>query len=108
MLLLLLMSDAGNRVEAALLAAKVDLRAEVLQVGHHGAADASSPAFLRAVSPRLAVISVNKDNIRGYPAPETLDLLSRLGIRTMLTYRDGDIVVPAILSIPKKATPEGN
>jgi competence protein ComEC len=73
---LLLMSDAGKRVEAALLAANVDLRAEVLQIGHHGAADASSPAFLRAVSPRLAVISVNKDNIRGYPAPETLHLLS--------------------------------
>lgn len=87
---LLLMSDAGKRVEAALLAANVALRAEVLQVGHHGAADASSLAFLRAVSPRLAVISVNKDNVRGYPALETLHLLSRLGIRTILTYRDGD------------------
>ncbi len=93
---LLLMSDAGKRVEAALLAANVDLRAEVLQIGHHGAADASSPVFLRAVSPRLAVISVNKNNIRGYPAPETLHLLSRFGIRTILTYRDGDITFPAI------------
>ncbi len=89
---LLLMSDAGRRVEDALLADGVDLRAEVLQVGHHGAADASSPAFLRAVSPRLAVISVNKDNIRGYPAQKTIDLLRRLGIKTILTYRDGDFV----------------
>ena len=89
---LLLMSDAGKRVEASLLASGVDLRAEVLQVGHHGAADASSPAFLRTVSPRLAVISVNKDNIRGYPAQKTINLLRRLGIKTILTYRDGDFV----------------
>ncbi|MEA2110166.1 MAG: MBL fold metallo-hydrolase [Pseudomonadota bacterium] len=89
---LLLMADAGKRVEVALMTAKVDLRAEVLQVGHHGAADASSPAFLRAVSPRLAVISVNKDNVRGYPAPETIARLQRLGIKTILTYQDGDFV----------------
>lgn len=99
---LLLMSDADKWVETALLAANIDLRAEVLQIGHHGAADASSSAFLRAVSPRLAVISVNKDNLHGYPAPETLKLLSRLGIKIFLTYRVGDITIPIIPAIPNK------
>ena len=89
---LLLMSDAGKRVEAALLGDTIDLRAEVLQVGHHGAADASSPAFLRAVSPRLAIISVNEDNIRGYPAPETIARLRQLDIKTIMTCRDGDFI----------------
>lgn len=92
---LLLMSDAGRQVENALLRQLPgDLAAEVLQVGHHGAADASSAAFLRAVKPRLAVISINRHNIRGYPAPDTVRLLSQLKIKTFLTYRDGDFVFP--------------
>ncbi len=92
---LLLMSDAGRQVEKVLLRqAPDDLPAEVLQVGHHGAADASTATFLRAVKPRLAIISINRNNIRGYPAPETMRLLSQLGIKTFLTYRDGDFVFP--------------
>jgi len=68
------------------------LRSDVLKVGHHGASDATSPEFLRVVKPSHAVISINKNNMRGYPSPDTLELLKRMNIKTYITYRDGIIL----------------
>jgi competence protein ComEC len=87
----LLMGDANTFVENALLDAKVDLRAQVLKVGHHGAADATSKEFLERVSPAYAVISINDDNIRGYPDTEVVKRLEDKGIEIFFTYHDGDI-----------------
>ena len=85
----LLMADAGKTSEKVLLESGVSLKACGIQIGHHGAADASSRAFLKAVDPIWAVISVNRNNLRGYPAPATLELLKDLGITTRITFRDG-------------------
>ena len=85
----LLMADAGKSVERALLEEGALLRASVLQVGHHGARDASGRAFLETVNPDRAVISINRNNIRGYPAAETLALLKELKIDAFITWRDG-------------------
>jgi hypothetical protein len=46
---MLFTGDAGFETEARLLMCGVDLHADVLKVGHHGSAYASSPAFLAAV-----------------------------------------------------------
>jgi competence protein ComEC len=86
---ILLMSDAGHHVEAALLKEKIDLRAEVLQVGHHGAHDASSEIFLKAVAPERAVISVNSNNVRGYPSKDVLERLRATGADVLLTSDNG-------------------
>jgi len=51
------------------------LCAEVLQVARNGAATSSTPVFLEAVEPSIAVISVSSDNRSGNPAPQ---LLARL------------------------------
>ncbi len=87
----LFMGDAGISVEEALLHEGVDLRAEVLKIGHHGAIDATSPEFLRAVSPEFVVISINKDNIRGYPHAQILKRLKTYKTKVLLTYKEGDI-----------------
>jgi len=86
---ILLMSDAGYHVEAALLKEEIDLGAEVLQVGHHGAPDASSETFLKAVAPERAVISVNSNNVRGYPSKDVLERLSAAGADVLLTSDNG-------------------
>ena len=84
---ILLMADAGIGVEQQLLAKQVlPRRVDVLVVGHHGADDASSEAFLEYVAPRRAVISINRDNLRGYPSPRVLERLKSLGIPTRITY----------------------
>ncbi|MCI8361046.1 MAG: MBL fold metallo-hydrolase [Clostridiales bacterium] len=72
---LLVTGDAGYAAERSLLAAGRELSADILKVGHHGAAGGSGDAFLHAVSPRWAVISVGTDNGYGHPAEETLQRL---------------------------------
>jgi competence protein ComEC len=72
----LFMGDAGEDSEARLLAFGDDLRADVLKVGHHGNLYASTPAFIAAVRPRFAVISVGRHNTFGHPAARAIDTLS--------------------------------
>ncbi len=90
---MLFMGDAGTQSEARLLAAGIDLHADVLKVGHHGSAYASSDAFLAAVRPKIALISVGRHNTFGHPAPRTLAALDAIGSALMQTGRCGAISV---------------
>ncbi|MCK4618260.1 hypothetical protein KAT45_05070 [Candidatus Aerophobetes bacterium] len=74
----------------------MNLRADLLKVGHHGAEDATSQEFLEAVSAGIAVISVDKDNFWGYPSARVLERLKKVGVKVYRTDREGDVV----LSIP--------
>ena len=87
----LLTGDAEREAEEAMIAAGLPLRADVLKIGHHGSAGASSPAFLAAVAPRIAVIQVGAENTFGHPHP---DVLARLaGIEILRTDQRGRIEV---------------
>jgi competence protein ComEC len=94
---LLLVGDAQHEEEGELLAksdpAGAGLRADVLKVGHHGSVTSSTPAFLAAVRPSDAIISVGRRNRFGHPHPVTLQALGAAGIRTWRTDRDGAVVV---------------
>jgi len=68
-----------------------DLRAEVLKIGHHGSRNSTTPEFLAAVKPRLAIISVGEDNPYGHPNAELLERLARAGVRVLRTDRDGAV-----------------
>ncbi len=69
---LLFTGDAEAHAESVLLAEHAKLHADVLKVGHHGSRTSSSAAFLRAVSPRLAIISDGAGNRFGHPHAEVL------------------------------------
>jgi competence protein ComEC len=85
----LLTGDIGAESEASLVSNHADLRAPVLKVAHHGSAGSTSSAFLAAVEPLTAVISVGEGNTYGLPSPETLD---RLAPRPVFrTDRHGDV-----------------
>ena len=71
----LLTGDIEAAGEATLLDERVDLRATVLKVAHHGSAYSTSQALLDAVRPVVSVISVGADNDFGHPAPSTLERL---------------------------------
>jgi competence protein ComEC len=88
----LLTGDIGAETEANLVSNHADLlHAPVLKVAHHGSAGSTSSAFLAAVAPLTAVISVGKDNGYGLPALETVD---RLGARPVFrTDRHGDVEI---------------
>ncbi len=71
----------------------VDLDADILKVAHHGSGEGSSTAFLEAVSPEIAVISVGADNTYGHPREETLARLEDAGAGIWRTDLDGHIVI---------------
>jgi competence protein ComEC len=90
---MLFTGDAGAEAEERILREGVDVRADVLKVGHHGSAYGSTPAFVRAVSPAAAVISVGRDNLFGHPAPNTLATLESAGAHVYRTDRDGAVTI---------------
>jgi competence protein ComEC len=89
----LLASDITAAVEARLLADRAALSATVLKVAHHGSRGSSTPEFLRAVGPRVAVVSVGARNPYGHPSPETLARLEAAGATVYRTDRDGAVVL---------------
>jgi competence protein ComEC len=100
---MLFMGDAGAQSEARMLATGADLEADVLKVGHHGSAYSSTPAFIAAIHPRYALISVGRHNLFGHPAQTTLTTLQQFGATVYHTDRCGTISVeagPAITIAP--------
>ncbi|MBK8249064.1 MAG: DNA internalization-related competence protein ComEC/Rec2 [Gemmatimonadetes bacterium] len=90
----LLTGDAEAGAEQWLLSHGRDaLGATVLKVGHHGSRSSSSPGFLEAVTPRVAVISVGRDNDYGHPSVEVLQRLDALGTHVLRTDDEGTIVL---------------
>ena len=89
----LLTGDLTSPAEAELLKKEGGLGADVLKVGHHGSADANSQEFLKAVSPKISVVSVNKDNIRGYPSSEVIQRLEKISSEVYRTDINGDIII---------------
>lgn len=87
----LLTGDAEAPVEAALVSRGTLRPVDVLKVGHHGSHSSSTPEFLAAVDPTLAIISAGVDNEYGHPAAETLAALA--GRVILRTDRDGDVEV---------------
>ncbi|MEV4515077.1 ComEC/Rec2 family competence protein [Dactylosporangium sp. NPDC049525] len=87
---LLLTGDAETEEQLTLLAAP--LHADVLKVAHHGSAY-QDPAFLDAVAPRIALVSVGAGNDYGHPSPVVLARLARGGARVVRTDEQGDVAV---------------
>ncbi len=65
---------------------------DLVKVAHHGSKYSSTAAFLKAVSPELAVIEVGKNSF-GHPTQQTLDRLQAIGAKVERTDQKGDIVV---------------
>lgn len=89
----LLTADIDKDAEAELLENGRNLNADVLKVAHHGAKDASSENFINKVNPRYAVISVDADNLRGYPHRNTLELLAKKHIPAFTTADCGTVII---------------
>lgn len=90
---LLLTGDAEADEEAWVLRrypAEV-LRADVLKVGHHGSATSSTEAFLDAVRPRIALVSVGRANRYGHPAPTVMRRLLARGATVLRTDQLGPV-----------------
>ncbi len=86
---MLFTGDISSVTEEKLPAGKV--RADVLKIPHHGSKTASSEGFLRAVAPRLAVISAGIGNVYHHPSPVVTERLDLEGIPWLCTKDTGEI-----------------
>jgi competence protein ComEC len=90
----LLVGDAEASEESWLLDHDREaLRADVLKVGHHGSRTSSTDAFLEAVRPRVALISVGAGNTYGHPSADVVRELRRRGATVLRTDEVGTTVV---------------
>jgi competence protein ComEC len=86
----LLAADIEEGVDPILLARgmpKVDL----LKVAHHGSRTSSTGAFLDAIQPGVAVVSVGAGNLYGHPAPATIARIADRRVRLFRTDLDGGV-----------------
>jgi competence protein ComEC len=90
---ILLTGDLEAAEEENLLASGQPLSADVLKVSHHGSDTATTPAFLRAVNPAMAIIQVGADNDFGHPHAALLERLAAAGVQVWRTDLHGAIEV---------------
>lgn len=91
----LFMGDGGSKegdVEEALLKMNVDIKSDVLKVGHHGSTYASSKEFINKVYPEYAFISCAKVTSTGHPHKKALDRISSCCKKILQSRNDGTIL----------------
>lgn len=67
------------------------LKADILKVPHQGSKDANFYQFLKAVSPKIAIISVGLNNKYNHPSEETINSLKKIKSNILRTDKLGDI-----------------
>lgn len=73
---------------------------DVLKVGHHGSANATSIGLLDLTHPALAVISCGRNNRYGFPKKEVLERLAAAGADIHRTDREGAVQIGGQLKKP--------
>lgn len=85
--------DAEKSEERAILESGFNVKADVLNVGHHGSSTSTSKEFFENVNPQLALISCGKNNDYGHPHKETTALLKKQNVKSLRTDEQGSIIV---------------
>jgi len=89
----LLAGDLEAESERRLIRAHRIEPADVLKVGHHGSRTSTSPSFLEAVRPSIAVVSSGASNLYGHPSPEVIARLRSAGARVLRTDLHGGVIL---------------
>lgn len=90
----LLAADIEAAQERALLERLPDrLPSTILLAPHHGSGTSSTPAFLMAVQPQLALFQVGYRNRYHHPKPEVYKRYAELGIRRLRTDETGALQI---------------
>jgi competence protein ComEC len=93
MVRLLLTGDIQHHTERWLLTHRADLRADILQVPHHGSRTSTLPAFVERVRPQVGVISLGASSSYGHPHPRILRVLESNQVQIFRTDHHGAITI---------------
>lgn len=83
--------DLEREGEAELLKNYPNLKVDVLKVGHHGSKTSSSPKFISAIHPQIALISAGLNNRYKHPNQETLNTFNNAHIKVYRTDQQGAV-----------------
>ncbi len=89
----LLTGDIELGAEGAILTRSGDIISDVVKVPHHGSRTSSTSAFVSAVSPDYAVISVGKRSPFGHPHKEVVERWNGSGSKVLTTGDSGMITI---------------
>lgn len=84
--------DMTAEKEAQLIESDASVTSTVLKAANYGGSQSSSADFLRRVAPKYAVISVGKENDKGYPHKDLLTLLDFASVGLYRSDLHGDII----------------
>lgn len=87
----LIPGDCERQAEEDMLKGNRPLKADVLQLAHHGSSTSNTEAFLKAVDPKWVVIPVGEGNSYGHPYDEILQRVEELGCKAYRTDWNGTV-----------------
>ena len=90
---MLLTGDAEKEAEREMLESGLPLQADILKVGHHGSRTSSTAEFLRAVRPKIAIVSAGVGNNFGHPHPDVMRRYGEINVAVLDTRCLGSIAV---------------
>ncbi len=85
--------DAEQQAENTILSSGAKIQAKILHLGHHGSNTSSTPDFVQAVNPEIAIYSAGFDNSYGHPDAEVIDRINASNIPLYGTDTHGTIIV---------------
>ncbi|QQK07653.1 DNA internalization-related competence protein ComEC/Rec2 [Miniphocaeibacter halophilus] len=87
---ILLTGDTIEEVEKNIL--DNNLKSDILKIPHHGSKTSSSTEFINTVNPRIALLSVGKNNIYNLPNDEVIKKYKENNVNIKRTDNDGIII----------------
>ncbi|MCU1383687.1 MAG: ComEC family competence protein [Acidobacteria bacterium] len=88
-----LTGDIGRAVEPSVASAIPPARLRVVKIPHHASLTSSTPAFVAALRPQVAIASAGRANHFGHPVPEILDRYRSIGAEIFRTDQDGAVTL---------------
>ncbi|MFW2423887.1 DNA internalization-related competence protein ComEC/Rec2 [Staphylococcus cohnii subsp. cohnii] len=88
---ILLMGDATNNNEENLIHKYHLYNVDILKVGHHGSRTSTSNNLLKAIRPKIALISVGEKNKYRLPNPQIINRLKSFDIKIFQTNINGEV-----------------
>ena len=70
-----------------------NLNADILKVAHHGSKTSTTENFFEAVSPKIAIIGVGKNNRYGHPTDEVIERIANNNTEILRTDLHGDVIL---------------
>lgn len=86
----LFMGDASSEVENKIMK-DFNVDCDILKIGHHGSKYSTSENFIKATSPKEAIISVGAVNYYGHPSDKVIENLKKYNVKIRRTDIEGTI-----------------